>query len=91
MSYENLMAKLASNEITFGPQLRDVMQRVRETGLHKVAAQMHGVPTFDIKTAASVLGFQLLQTHLKHVKIAAGLRAYDALVEVGEVPLALAR
>ncbi len=90
MNYETLMTKIASEQIHLGPSLRDVMQRVRETGLHKVAAQMHGVPELDIKTAASILGNRLLLAHLRQTKIAAGLRAYDALVEAGDVPLATA-
>jgi len=87
MSYDNIMAKLASDQINVSPAMRDIMQRVRQAGLHKVAAQINGVPEFTLRTAASELGFQLLKSHLKHTKIAAGLRAYDALVEVGEVPL----
>jgi hypothetical protein len=91
VSYELLMTKLSSEKIHLGPNLQDVMQRVREVGLHKVAAKLHDVPELDIKTAANILGARLLEAHLRQTKIAAGLRAYDALLEVGALPLASAR
>lgn len=91
MDYENLMAKLASQQLQLPPAMQDVMQRVREVGLHKVAAQMHGMPEFGVRQAAELIGSSLVRAHLRQTKIAAGLRAYDALVEVGELPLARPR
>lgn len=68
--------------------LRDVVQRVREVGLHKVAADLHGVPEFNIKTAVAVLGQRLLLNQARYEKIASGIRALNALDEGGDVKLA---
>lgn len=85
MTYDVLMAKLASQDFKLNPNLQDVMQRVREVGLHKVAAQMHNVPEFNIRVAVENLGMQLCLGELRREKIASGLQAYNALVEVGEI------
>lgn len=88
MSYESIFKKLSETHLSMSPPLRDTLQRVRETGLHKVAAQEHGVPSFGIKEAAEVLGRRLVFNRLKQEKIASGLAALGALSCQGDVKLA---
>jgi len=76
MLYDALMHKLGSSELTFSPQMQDVMQRVREAGLHKVAAPLYDLPGVTLKTAVHSLGISLLQQHYKYQKIASGLESY---------------
>lgn len=76
MLYDALMQKLGSSELTFSPQMQDVMQRVRETGLHKVAAPLYDLPDMTLKTAVHSLGISMLQQHYKYQKIASGLESY---------------
>jgi hypothetical protein len=59
--------------------VRDTVQRVRETGLHKVAAKMHGVPEINIKTAMAEMGKALYAHHMKHRAIRSGLHAFEFL------------
>lgn len=69
------------------PAFHDVMQRTREVGLHKVAARLHAVPQFTFKTAAQVLGTQLIQSHLRFNKVATGIRALQALDQAGDITI----
>ena len=87
MNYEHLLEKLASTQLNVSPAVADLMQRIRETGLHKVAAHMHNVPEFTFKTATQILGTQLIHQHLKFSKIASGIRALQALDQSGEITL----
>lgn len=87
MDHEQLLEKLGSTQLNMSPAVRDVMQRVREVGLHKVAAHLHGVPEFNIQVAAQVLGTKLASHHLRFSKVAAGIRALHALDQAGEITL----
>jgi hypothetical protein len=86
MDYSALIQKIAAEQLHLNPTLRDVMDRVRVAGLHKVAAQMHNVPEFELKTAAHTLGEQLYLQRKRQVKIASGLRALVSLAEDGALP-----
>ena len=76
MSYDAIMHKLSSAELTLSPQMQDVIQRVRETGLHKVAAPLYGIDELTLKTAVQQLSTSLLAQHYKYQKIASGLESY---------------
>jgi len=76
MSYDAIMHKLSSAELTLSPQMQDVIQRVRETGLHKVAAPLYGVDEVTLKTAVQQLSTAWLAQHYKYQKIASGLDSY---------------
>lgn len=80
MNHDEILASMS-------PAMRDVMQRVREVGLHKVAAQIHNQPEFTLKVAAQVLGTELMRQHYKFSKVAAGIRALQALDQTGEITL----
>jgi len=75
MSYDQIMHKLSSAELTLSPQMQDVMQRVRLAGLHKTASVLYGVPEINIKTAVQHLGTSLIRRELKYQKIASGLES----------------
>jgi len=87
MNTDQLLQKLGSTQLNLSPSINDLMLRVRQVGLHKVAAQMHGVPEFTFKAAAQILGTQLMHHHLKFSKIASGIRALQALDQSGEITL----
>jgi len=71
---ENSLRKIAQNVI-----IQDTLQRVREVGLHKVAAKLEGLPEINLKTAATHLGTALLHHHAKFQKINSGLDALQFL------------
>ena len=64
--------------------IQDVLQRVRQAGLHKVAAAMHNVDNFNVRVATEILGQRLVMNHARFSKTAAGLRALADL-EASEV------
>jgi hypothetical protein len=65
--------------IAHSPIVSDVVSRVRQAGLHKVAAHMHAVPEFTLKTAAQILGTKLVEQNARYSKIAQGLAAFNAV------------
>lgn len=71
---ENNLRKIAQNAV-----FQDTLQRVREVGLHKVAAQMSGLPEVNIKTAVAHLGKSLMLHQAKFRKINSGLDALQFL------------
>ena len=75
MNYDELMQKLAHADLPVNNHLRRIMDKVRVAGLHKAAASMHGMPVLNMKTATQSLGQQMLATHFKFKKVAAGLNA----------------
>lgn len=79
MSYDAIMYKLSSTALNLNPHMQDVIQRVRETGLHKAAAPLYGMHEVTLKTAVDYLGTALIQQHLKHQKIASGIDSYAVL------------
>jgi len=87
MNHDQLLEKLGNAQVNLSPAMNDLMQRVREVGLHKVAAHTHGVSRFTIKTAAWYIGKELTRQHLKYSKIASGIRALQALDQSGEITL----
>lgn len=87
MNHEQLLEKLGNVQLNMSPALTDLMQRVREVGLHKIAARMHNIPEFNIKAAAQLLGTKLVHQHFKYSKIASGIRALQALDQSGEITL----
>lgn len=87
MSYDDIFEKLSNQQLNFNPSLKDVMQRVREVGLHKVAAQIHGTKEFGFKEAAQALGTRLVEHHLKYAKVNEGIKALNRLAENGDVDL----
>lgn len=80
MDTDHLIEKVASSDIRFSPQLLDVVRRVREAGLHKTAAALHGVEgEMTLKTAMQILGARLVFERRQNQKIAAALNALDNL------------
>lgn len=80
MNTDHLIEKVASSNIRFNPQLLDVVRRVRQTGLHKTAAALHGVSgEMSLKTAMHILGARLVLERRQNQKIAAALNALDNL------------
>ncbi len=61
-------------KVAHNPVIQDVLQRVREAGLHKVASQMYNLEQIDLKSVITKLGQDLVYHQLKHKKIAEGLR-----------------
>lgn len=66
----------ALQKVALNPAIRDVMQRVREAGLHKVARHLYNVEEVNLKTSLEKLGHDLFYNHLRHQKIRKGLEAY---------------
>lgn len=62
------------NKIAHNPVIQDVLQRIREAGLHKVASHMYGLEQVDLRSVVTKLGQDLMYHQLKHRKIAEGLR-----------------
>jgi hypothetical protein len=87
MNHEQLLEKLGNAQVNLNPAMHDLMQRVREVGLHKVAAHTHRVSKFTLKTAAWYIGKELTRQHMKFSKIASGIRALQALDQSGEISL----
>ena len=83
MNYIN--DKLGEHLHELSPAMQDVMQRVRQTGLHKVAAQLRGVPEFTLHTGMQELAFKLAYTHLRNQKIASGIRSLTDLEAAGVI------
>jgi len=63
--------------IASSPAISNIINRARQAGLHKIAAQMHNTPEFTLKTAVQVLGTRLAEHNARHAKIAQGLAAFD--------------
>lgn len=76
MSYELLMHKIAEADLPVNAHIMNIINKVRETGLHKVAGDLQGIEDFNIRTAAEHLASKMLYTHYKYQKIAQGLEAY---------------
>lgn len=87
MNHEQLLVKLGNAQLPMGPALQDLMQRVREVGLHKIAAHTHKVPEFTFKTAALHIGTELVRQHLKFSKVASGISALRTLNQNGGISL----
>jgi len=68
---ERILQKLAHH-----PVLRDTVLRVRQVGLHKVAAQLHDMREVTLQSAVQKIGTDLYKSHLKHKQIEKGLDAY---------------
>lgn len=74
---DDIINKLASHPLS--PAMQDVMQRVRQVGLHKIAAAQYGYDDFTLAHAVLELGTKLAYQHLKQQKIATGMRALQSL------------
>lgn len=85
MDYSQLLEKVGSSQLTLSPPLQDLMQRVRENGLHKVAAPLNAMPEFTFKNVITKLGEQMCLSQLKHQKIATGLRDLSRLAKQGSI------
>ena len=59
--------------------IRDTVQRVQKTGLHRVTAAMHGLPEINLKVALHHLGRTLCEHHMKHSAIRTGINALEFL------------
>ena len=99
MNTSLLEQKLAEHKLTFSPPILDLMQRVREHGLHKVASHLYNTKEFNVKVAVQLLGERLYTKDKKYQKIASGLRVLKVLEEleatktanIGRMPTALNR
>jgi hypothetical protein len=61
--------------------MRDIVRRVRETGLHKVAAPLYGFNDLSLKNAVQHLSTEMLKQHRKYASISSGLEAYASLTD----------
>jgi hypothetical protein len=73
MDYTALVSKLAQANLPINAHLHGVMDKVKVAGLHTTAARLHDLPEFTAKTAVAHLGTQLVKSHYRYQKIAAGL------------------
>jgi hypothetical protein len=88
MPYDQLQKKLAETQLELNPAMQDVMQRVREVGLHKIATTLYDLDELSLPKIAQHLGTRLLLEHHKQEKIASGLNALRTLEASGDVKLA---
>lgn len=72
--------------LKLNPLLKDVVNRTRQVGLHKVAAQMQGHP-ITLQHVVHKLGQDLITHTRKYAAIQGGLADLDALHSKGIVPL----
>jgi len=79
-----LLNKVASSDIRLNPHVLDVVRRVRVAGLHKTASALHlqNAP-MSLKTAAQIIGTQLLASAARRNKIASGIAAIRSLDDNG--------
>jgi len=87
MNYDALMQKLATADLPINRRLVHVMDKVKIAGLHRATAAMYGLPILDVKTASQTLGQQMLSTHYKFKKIAAGLGAMAPRKQASMLPM----
>jgi len=87
MSADLIMQKLANQHLGLPPALRDVMQRVREQGLHKTAGYMYGVPEITLKEAATIIGVKLAHMQAKHARVQRGLHKLALLEAAGDISI----
>lgn len=71
---DEILRKIAQH-----PALVDTMQRVRERGLHKVAAVMYELPEVNLPSVVQKLGAALYESHLRQQQIQKGIDAYKLL------------
>jgi len=71
---DDMLHKIANQ-----PALLDIMQRVRERGLHKVAAVMYQMPEVNLPTVVHKLGAALYESRLRQQQIQKGIDAYRLL------------
>jgi len=84
---ENIITKLGS-QTSLSPAMLNVVQGVRQVGLHKIAAQMRGQDAFGLEHAVFELGTKLAYNYLKQQKIASGIRSLKTLEAQGDIKLA---
>jgi hypothetical protein len=83
----NLVNKIASQRDALSPAIQDLVARVGQVGLHKIAAQMRGKESLELRDVITELATKLAYQHLKQQKVAAGLASLKNLEASGSVKL----
>lgn len=84
--YENMIMKVANTRMGLSPAMRDVVNRVKSAGLHKVASSFYG-RELSMPIAAGTLGTKLVKHRYNFDKIASGIAALKELEAAGDVSL----